>query len=332
MVDKTKTIKSATPKELTQILYRLQAESEAQTLLGDIERKSTSKPANYKGISTEEPIELTTDTGIKTITIKTATDEELTELLSRLRKESQIQSTIQDLRNKSLPNANEPYPTWDAESMRGIDRDTPIDTLYHYGILGMRWGIRRSAKALARVQSKNLDRSISQFTPYVKTGIRTRDGRMIMSPDEVQNRITELQNIKSRMNGKPVQELKPVQVRQHNPEPKGLSDDYMRAEILKTQDYRTMSNAEISALNQRLQLEKSYRTLKTEDRQKGLETVRNVTKVVATIGGLYALSKTPMIQDLTKAVGKKVVKDAAKETAKEAVKEAAKEAVKEAVS
>ena len=330
MVDKTKTIKNATTKELTQILYRLQAESEAQTLLGDIERQSSARPENYKGVSTEEPIELTTDTGTKTITIKSATDEELSELLSRLRKESQVQSAIRDLRNKSLPNANDPYPTYYVESMRGVDRDTPIDALYHYGILGMRWGIRRSAKALARSQSKSIDKDIKSFTPYAKTGIRTRDGRMIMSPEEVQNHINGLQGLKSKLKGK--QPDVDIPDSTSKPQPKGLSDDYMRAEILKTQDYRTMSNAEISALNQRLQLEKSYRTLKTEDRQKGLETVRNVTKVVATVGGLYALSKTPMIQDLTKAVGKKVVKDAAKETAKEAVKEAAKEAVKEAVS
>ena len=64
MADKTKTIKSATDKELDELLVRLRKENEVQNLVGDLKRKST--PNNPFGdtvhydrpeVSTEESIE-----------------------------------------------------------------------------------------------------------------------------------------------------------------------------------------------------------------------------------------------------------------------------------
>lgn len=64
MVDKTKTIKNATDKELDELLMRLRKENELQNLVGDLKRKSAPKDpyGNYISydrpeVSTEAPIE-----------------------------------------------------------------------------------------------------------------------------------------------------------------------------------------------------------------------------------------------------------------------------------
>ena len=90
----------------------------------------------------------------KTVSIKSATDRQLDELIVRLRKENELQNLILDLKRKSVkrdplnPNAHNylyEFPE--------ISTEEPIENLYHddivgrtlahYGILGMKWGVRR---------------------------------------------------------------------------------------------------------------------------------------------------------------------------------------------
>jgi len=90
----------------------------------------------------------------KTVSIKSATDRQLDELIIRLRKENELQNLILDLKRKSIkrdplnPNAHNylyEFPE--------ISTEEPIENLYHddivgrtlahYGILGMKWGVRR---------------------------------------------------------------------------------------------------------------------------------------------------------------------------------------------
>jgi len=76
----------------------------------------------------------------KTRTIKNATDQELNELIVRLRKEAEVQSLIAEIRRKSTP--NDPHNQYN-DYRPEISTEQPIESLYHYGIPGMRWGIRR---------------------------------------------------------------------------------------------------------------------------------------------------------------------------------------------
>lgn len=87
----------------------------------------------------------------KTKTIKNASDKEINDLLTRLRKELDLQRIIRDLKRNSEPrNHYESYE--DRERQLAVSTDVPIEDLYHYGILGMKWGVRRTEAQLRRAR------------------------------------------------------------------------------------------------------------------------------------------------------------------------------------
>lgn len=78
----------------------------------------------------------------KTLSIKAATDVQLDQLIVRLRKEAEAQRIISELIRSSTPkkvdmygNEDYTYPT--------VSTEAPIESMYHVGIPGMRWGVRR---------------------------------------------------------------------------------------------------------------------------------------------------------------------------------------------
>lgn len=73
----------------------------------------------------------------KKVTIKKATDEELSKLLYRLRMEREAQDLIRSIRQRATPQYKRGLED------EAVSTEEPIESLYHYGILGMKWGIRR---------------------------------------------------------------------------------------------------------------------------------------------------------------------------------------------
>jgi len=145
----------------------------------------------------------------KTLSIKSATDRQLDELIVRLRKENEVQNLILDLKRKSAkcdplnPNAhNYSY------EFPEISTEEPIENLYHddivgrtlahYGILGMKWGVRRFQNPDGtltpegkRRYGRRFDKDIESLKPYAKTGLKTKSGKMILTPEEGQAQIKE---------------------------------------------------------------------------------------------------------------------------------------------
>jgi hypothetical protein len=74
----------------------------------------------------------------KTKTIKSATDKELDELIFRLRKESEAQSLISEIKRRS----GSGYMPYDYG--QEISTEKPVESLYHFGILGMHWGRKKT--------------------------------------------------------------------------------------------------------------------------------------------------------------------------------------------
>lgn len=73
----------------------------------------------------------------KSRSIKNASDKELDELIVRIRKENELQCLIRDLKIRS------DFFNTSYENVK-VSTEDAIDSLYHFGVLGMRWGRRRS--------------------------------------------------------------------------------------------------------------------------------------------------------------------------------------------
>lgn len=158
----------------------------------------------------------------KTSTISGLSSVELRRMIERLRGERELESLIRDLKRSSgeIESYDQPFK---------IDTQTPIDQLYHYGILGQKWGVRR-------FQNEDGTR-----TPAGKK----RDAQQMRSEDHINSRQS-----KSRA-------------------PSGLSND------------------ELKKLNERLQLEKTYKNLTVEQVQKSESFVKRAIQN----GGEQALTE-----------------------------------------
>lgn len=96
----------------------------------------------------------------KSKSIKNATDKELDELLTRLRKEREVQSLIGDLKRRSKPYT--PFEDSMPYDRPEVSTEAPIESLYHkadeilshFGIRGMKWGIRRKTGSDGLVSSR----------------------------------------------------------------------------------------------------------------------------------------------------------------------------------
>lgn len=164
----------------------------------------------------------------KTKTIKNCTDQELKELLTRLRLESDVQDLIMQLKRKSADG----YVSYDQQL--GISTETPIESLYHWGILGMKWGRRRGSNKPTMTKKK---------------------------PNN--------------------------------------SQDYNTAEGLKKKKLSQMSNSELRALNERMQLERSYKDLKKVNKSSGRKFVEDILS-----GSAKQLASTFISKYATKGIEK----------------------------
>ena len=73
----------------------------------------------------------------KNVTIKNATDDQLKKVVARLELEERAQNLVRRLKRNNMS---------DFEKMNDdikVSTETPIKDLYHYGVLGMKWGRRK---------------------------------------------------------------------------------------------------------------------------------------------------------------------------------------------
>ena len=158
----------------------------------------------------------------KTKSISELSFPELRRMLERLRSEREVEDVIMDLKRRSGEKNTYEQPFT-------IDTTTPINQLYHYGILGQKWGVRRFQN---------------------KDGTRTPAGKR---RDEASER----------------------------------SEDHVKSRDFKSKAPGGLSNEELKKLNERLQLEETYKKLTAEKIEKSESFVKKAIKN----GGEQALTE-----------------------------------------
>lgn len=137
----------------------------------------------------------------KTKSIKTATDKELDELLVRLRKENEVQNLIADLKRKSTP--RDPLGNYISYDKPEVSTEEPIESLYHkadealahFGILGMKWGVRRAIGPDGRVKS---GRSKEYSEDYINSRALKKKGYKNLSTNELKE-LTKRMNLERQL-------------------------------------------------------------------------------------------------------------------------------------
>lgn len=170
--------------------------------------------------------------------IKEQTDKELDSLIVRLRKEAEAQGLIMDMKRRST--SPQPYDRYnDVPQDNSVSTEQPVNSLYHFGILGMRWGVRRKLGS---------------------------DGRVVEGS-------------------------------------KG-SEDFQKARDIKKKGAKNLSNAELKAYVDRMNLEKQYSKLNEKEVSAGKKFVSDVL-VGAGKTALTTFVSKQMTTQLEKVVTKK---------------------------
>lgn len=137
--------------------------------------------------------------------------------------------------------------------------------LYHHGVKGMKWGVRRDRKKQEKQLAKQWAKGSPKNTVKVKAEIH-KDGSAT---------VTEYRVVKKKKN-----------------KTRGWSKDAKRANSIKKKSVKQMSNAELKELNKRMELESNYRRLNPNKVKTGLAYVGMTAGAMGTVISLYNNSNT----------------------------------------
>ena len=149
-----------------------------------------------------------------------------------------------------------------------------VDELMHYGIPGMRWGIRRRSSA---------DKALSKDVASLRKAGFNKEADAV---DQVrQKNAAKLTALKKKS--------------------ENSSDEHTEVRKLLKKKSSQLTNEDLKKINRRLELEKKYSELTPVTLNRGLEISKKILAIPATIAAFYALSQTPLAKKLISAISKK---------------------------
>lgn len=137
------------------------------------------------------------------------------------------------------------------------------DELMHYGVLGMKWGVRR-ANSLKKAIAAN-DRDV---TSLKKAGYSKEAKAVKAVGDKNRNKLAKVQN-------------------KQKSATKGWSKDAKNANRIKTKSVKQMSNTELRQLNERTRLEREYSQLNPSTISKGAKFATAIATTTGTALTIY---------------------------------------------
>lgn len=162
--------------------------------------------------------------------------------------------------------------------------------LYHFGIKGMKWGVRRK---------EGKDGTVGSAVAARKVSVKARKGDLIKNED---GSVTPRDGAAARRVSKSLNKA----VTKDNEKRLPNSEDRARTDALKTKPIRALSNKELQDVNNRLNLEQNYSRLteKPSTMQKGMKYANGTLAVVGVATAAYKLKDNPLVTAVRKSVFK----------------------------
>lgn len=162
------------------------------------------------------------------------------------------------------------------------------DELYHYGVLGMKWGVRRAARketANSRRKAKEANRAYNKafnkaYNYSSNHPIKQLHGKGKAKSDALWEDAANKAETSRKSKSDYKKEYKSAKQRLMS---ERQSSDHKESREIKKKHVSEMSNAELSKLNKRMDLEQNYRRLNPSAVQRGLKFAGAVVGATGTV-------------------------------------------------